>query len=385
MLTIRLLERVRDVAKRDWDALVPEDASPFVEWTWLDCLEEAGCVDVGSGAIAGNTNWLARHFAIFRDDRLVAAAPAYLKTGSEGEFVFDFSWADLAQRLGVPYYPKIVLAVPFTPVTGPRVLTLPGEDRNAMVALVADLAQQLAREIGAGGVHVLFPGDDEAAAWEKRGFLRRSGFQYHWFRGEDASFDDYLARFKSKKRNQLKREAAQAAKNGIRVETLAPSAITPDVVAQIFRFYASTVDRYFYGNRYLNESFFQLVAERFRDRLAWVVAREAGGGAIAGAFNVQKGNRLFGRYWGAEAALPFLHFDVCYYHGIKRCLAERLDVFEPGAGGEHKRARGFVPTMTHSAHWLASPRMRAILEPHLLRERAHVAEIVAEGEEDGTA
>ena len=379
MLTVRLLKRVREIEQGEWDALVPNEASPFVEWAWLDCLEEAGCVDVEA---TPQTTWLARHFALYRDERLIAVAPSYLKTGSEGEFVFDWSWAELAQRIGVPYYPKVIFAVPFTPVTGPRVLAAPGEDKGTTIAILAGAAREWATDIGASGVHVLFPPEDEAAAWEKSGFFRRVGYQYHWFRGEDATFEAYLARFTSKQRNQLKREAARAAKEGVHIETLPPSAVTPAVVRTMFRFYAKTVDKYFYGHRYLNERFFELVADRFRDRLAWVLARDAGGEPIGGAFNVQKGKRLYGRYWGGDADLPFLHFDVCYYHGIKHCLAHGLDVFEPGAGGEHKRARGFVPTLTHSAHWLANKRLRGILEAHTARERAHIERAVREGSEE---
>jgi predicted N-acyltransferase len=206
--------------------------------------------------------------------------------------------------------------------------------------------------------------------------MRRAGFQFHWFRDGATTFDEYLARFSSKRRNQIKREAAQPAKDGVTIETLAPAQITRDAVRTMYALYASTVDKHYYGSRYLSPRFFELVAERFRERLAWVVARDGDGEILAGAFNIQKGKRLYGRYWGARAELPFLHFNVCYYHGIRECLARGLDVFEPGAGGEHKRARGFVPTMTHSVHWIENARLRGILEPHVTRERERVAQIV---------
>ena len=377
MLSVRLLERIRDVPRAAWDALLGPDASPFVEWTWLDALEEAGCVDTDPEHM--ETTWLARHFAVFDDERLVAAAPAYVRLGSDGEFVFDWAWADVAQRMGLRYYPKVVLAVPFTPVTGPRALVAPGQDRAQMVGVLATAALKWAKKIDASGVHVLFPSEEEAALWEPYGFIRRAGFQYHWFRDGAQTFEDYVRRFKSKRRNQLRREASQAERDGLRVEALDPARIDAADIAAMYRFYTSTVDKHFYGNRYLNRRFFDLVADRFRERLAWVFAKDAAGTRVAGAFNVSKGNRLYGRYWGADVERPFLHFDVCYYHGVRECIARGLDVFEPGAGGEHKRARGFVPTMTHSVHHVFDARLRSILEPHLRMERERVTQIVAAG------
>ena len=377
MMELRFLERVRDVPQAEWDAMVSDDGSPFMEWTWLDCLEEAGCVGGGSSAGVHADRWLPRHLALFRDGQLVAAAPAYAKGSSEGEFVFDWSWADLADRIGVPYYPKLVLAVPFTPATGERVLVAPGEERGSIIAAFAEATREWSREVGVSGVHVLFPREDEANDWIAAGFLHRAGVQFHWRNDGYRTFDDFLGRFSSKKRHQLRRESSQAAKDGIVIETLKPDALTPEIVAAMFGFYASTVDKFFYGRRYLNPRFFTLVAERFAHRLAWVVARR-GGDLIAGAFNVKKGKRLYGRYWGAVTDESFLHFNVCYYHGIKECIAEGLDVFEPGAGGEHKKARGFEPTMTHSAHFLHDRRLRGILADFLVRERNAIEKHIAD-------
>jgi uncharacterized protein len=376
-LKLELLERIKDVPKAEWDSLVGDDDSPFVEHTWLDCLEEAECV-------GGDVGWLPRHFALTRGKTLIAAAPVYIRGGSEGEFVFDFAWADLASRIGEAYYPKLLFGVPFTPATGPRILVLPGEDREEITRIFAGAARELVTKAGLSGAHVNFIREDEAGEWKKSGFMRRAGFQFHFFRQGAATFDDYLARFSSKKRNQIKREVAQPAKDGMTIETLTPDALTPAMVRAMYGFYASTVDKFYYGSRYLNERFFALVAERFAHRLAWVVAKDAEGHPLAGAFNMVKGKHLYGRYWGARVELPFLHFNVCYYHGVRECIARGLDVFEPGAGGEHKRARGFVPTMTHSVHWIESRRMRGILEPHVARERERVAAIVrGDVEEDG--
>ena len=375
--SLRVLDSVHAIPEATWNALLRDDSSPFVEHAWLALLEETGCV-------GGDTGWTPAHLSLWRGDDLVAVAPAYAKGNSEGEFVFDWSWADFAERSGIRYYPKLVVAVPFTPAPGDRVLVAPGEDRVSATRIVADAARQLCEQVGASGVHVLFPRDGEASAWESRGYLRRDGFQFHWFRREAKTIDEYLARFTSKQRNQIKRELRGVREAGIAVEVLDGHGHTSDVARAMYGFYASTIERHgMWGRLYLNESFFVAVATRFRDRLAWVVARDAQTGAVVGgAFNVAKGRTLYGRYWGARVDVPYLHFVVCYYAGIRHCLEHGLDVFEPGAGGEHKRPRGFVPTLTHSAHWIADRRLRGALSPWLDRERERVRAIVAESHED---
>ena len=377
---VRVLERVRDVPQEAWDALVGEESSPFVEWTWLDTLEETGCV----GADAG---WLPAHLSVWQKGELVAVCPAYLKGNSEGEFVFDWSWAQFAERMGIRYYPKVLVAVPFTPATGDRVLAAPGTDRSEVTRLVAEGARKWCENLGASSVHVLFPRDEEARDWEAAGYLRRDGFQYHWRREGAATWEDYLARFSSKQRNQIKREVRGVAESGIVLETAADGQYGRELAHAMHAFYSRTIDRHgMWGRMYLNVAFFERIVERFRHRLAWVVARREAGGQrgsgggggeiVAGAFNVMSRTRLYGRYWGAREDIPFLHFAVCYYEGIRFCIERGLDVFEPGAGGEHKRARGFQPTLTRSAHWLADRRMRSALGPWLARERERVGELL---------
>ncbi len=376
--TLRVLPSVREVPQQAWDALLGPQSSPFVEHAWLDMLEETGCV-------GGETGWVPVHQSLWRGDRLVAVAPAYLKTHSEGEFVFDWGWADLATRIRVPYYPKIVVAVPFTPATGDRVLVAEGEDPAAAIRLLAGAAREVATAAKASSVHVLFPREEEAEAWEASGYLRRDGFQYHWSRDGLTSFDGYLARFSSKQRNQIKRELRTVRERGIVVETLPPEGHTPEIARTMHSLYASTIDKHgVWGRRYLNARFFVRTVERFQSRLALVGARSDAGEILGGAFNIVGGRRLYGRYWGAAAEVPCLHFVVCYYAGIAYAIERGIDVFEPGAGGEHKRARGFVPTLTHSAHWLANSRLRSVLEPWLARERAHVREVVEGGGDDMT-
>jgi hypothetical protein len=369
--TLRVLEGVKEVPRQTWDALLGPDSSPFMEWAWLDMLEETGCV-------GPDTGWMPAHLSLWRGDAMVAVAPSYVKGNSEGEFIFDWSWAEAAHRMGLAYYPKVVVAVPFTPATGDRVLVSPGEDRARATQLVAGAAREWCKQIDASSVHVLFPREDEARAWTEAGYLRRDSFQFHWFRQGARTFDEYLGRFTSKQRNQIKRELRGVSERGIVVETLPPEAHTRELARTMHGFYRSTVENHgMWGRFYLNAAFFDAVVERFRDRLAWVVARDGKTGEpLAGAFNVARGTRLYGRYWGARVEVPYLHFVVCYYAGIRHCLEQGLDVFEPGAGGEHKRARGFVPTLTRSAHWVADRRLRGALAPWLERERARVASIL---------
>lgn len=373
---LRVLGRVRDVPQQKWDALVGEDSSPFVEWTWLNALEETGCV-------GDRTGWAPAHLSLWRGDELFAVAPSYLKAHSEGEFVFDWGWAEFADRLGIRYYPKVLVAVPFTPATGDRVLVAPNADRAEVTRIVADGARQWCERVGASGVHVLFPREAEAREWESAGYLRRDGFQYHWFRNGARTWTDYIERFTSKQRNQIKREVRAMDDQGLVIETVAPEAYGRDLAHAMQALYERTIDRHgMWGRLYLNVRFFETIVERFRHRLAWVVARrrDAPREIVGGAFNVMSKTRLYGRYWGASPGveIPFLHFAVCYYEGIRFCIDRGLDVFEPGAGGEHKRARGFIPTLTRSAHWLADPRMRSALAPWLARERERVATILTE-------
>ncbi|HVJ89835.1 MAG TPA: GNAT family N-acetyltransferase [Labilithrix sp.] len=375
-LELRVVDRVRDVPEATWNELVRDDASPFVEHAWLDCLEEAGCV-------GARTGWLPQHLVLYEGDRVVAAAPAYLKFNSEGEFVFDWSWADLADRLGIAYYPKLVVAVPFTPATGHRVLWHPSRDRAETVALFAKAFRAITRQLGLSSAHVLFPPEDEARLWAAAGLSIRHGVQYHWSNASFRSFEDFLATLPQKKRTQIRRERKQPAMDGVTISTLGPEELSGSEGAAIAEtmhsLYLTTVDKYFYGRRYLNVRFFDLVRTRFAHRLAWTVARDREGSIIASAFNVRKGKVLYGRYWGTTVDLPFLHFNVCYYHGIDEAIRHGLSTFNPGAGGEHKRVRGFVPTKTYSAHYVENSRFSAIIDAIVDRERSAIAEYIASG------
>jgi predicted N-acyltransferase len=374
-LTLRVVDRIADLPEGAWDALVGPDDGPFVRHAWLSTLEEAGC-------IAPKRGWRASHLTLWRGEALVAAAPAYLKGNSEGEFVFDHGWARAAAQAQIRYYPKLIVAVPFTPATGARLLAPPGPDRDVLRVALAAGARKVAEELDLSGVHVLFAREDELAALETAGLALRHGVQFHWKNRGYRSYDDFLATFNSKRRHQLKRERRESLASGLRYETLRGRDLSPEARQAMLRFYHHTTDRFYpWTRRYLTDRFFKLIYDRMPESVEVVLASD-GDRPIAGAFNVAGSGRLYGRYWGADEARPFLHFHVCYYHSIEDCIARGIGVFEPGAGGEHKLPRGFEPTLTHSAHALTDPRLDDAVRRHLEGEREAVKRAVERGEED---
>lgn len=367
-LTAEVLESITDVAPEAWDRLLGDgdEASPFLEHRFLAALEEAGTLGVEAG-------WIPR-IPVVRSEagELLAAAPCYVKLHSQGEFVFDFAWANFSEQLGVPYYPKLLVGVPFTPVTGRRLLTAPGAPRGRLMKALAQVFVEMCEAFDLSSVHVNFACEDEVEALTELGFLHRLGIQYHWYRHGEASFDDYLARFKSKRRNQIKRERRVVEQAGLTVRAHRGAELDEEDVATAFRIYKSTVDKFYWGRQYLNRRVFERWAERMGDAMELVAARRPSGEIVAGAVNFAKGKRLYGRYWGCFEEIKHLHFDVCYYQGIDEAFARGLDVFEPGAGGEHKLVRGFEPTLMHSVHFLRDKRLHGAIGRHLEEERDRV-------------
>ncbi|HZP40368.1 MAG TPA: GNAT family N-acetyltransferase, partial [Candidatus Binatia bacterium] len=290
---------------------------------------------------------------------------------SLGEFVFDQGWAEAAYRAGIEYYPKLLAGVPFTPVTGPRFLTAGGE-RRAIIDAFATALEEICRRRELSSVHVNFCLDEEVEVLAARGWLQRTGFQYHWTNPGFASFDDYLASLRSKRRNQTRREMRELAAQGVTIETLVGDAIPDALFPTMSALYARTASELVWGREYLNRRFFELVGERLRPRLCLVVARQRGE-VVAGTFNVQKGAALYGRHWGAFRQLRHLHFNVCYYAAIAHCIAAGLRRFEPGAGGEWKQLRGFDPVPTQSMHFIRDPELRDAVSRALVRERRAIA------------
>jgi uncharacterized protein len=384
---VEIRPSIRAIGEDVWDALGPLESavrSPFESFAWLASLEDAGCV-------GGDTGWAPAHLVLRseapseaatpsphgKQDEVLAALPLYAKFHSEGEFVFDWSIAEASERAGVRYYPKLVSAVPFTPATGARILVHPActLSAEALVSVFAQTLKKLTQE-DFSSAHVLFPGGSESDRWEASGFLGRSGMQYQFHNPGYQSFEEFLATLPSKKRTQLRRERKQPAYDGVTIATERGRHSQASIDA-MFAFYSNTVAQFYYGRQYLNRDFFELVCQRFADKLSWVFARKEGK-AIAGAFNIAHDGVLYGRYWGTNVSMPFLHFNVCFYHGIDECIAERKKRFEPGAGGEHKRVRGFVPTETRSAHFFAHQGLKAAVKDFYARERRAIHHEIAE-------
>lgn len=362
MLSLRVHPSITEIPRDAWDALVTPAGQPLLSWTFLHALEESGCA-------AADKGWAPAHLTLWRESQLIAAAPAYLKSHSMGEFMYnDFRWSGVASQLGVRYYPKLVLTIPFNPCTGPRALVAAGEDRAKTIAALAQGAQEVAREQGWSSVHVLFPDEQDLAHFTAAGLAPGAGVQFHWRNEGYKTFEDFLARLSSKKRTQIRRERAQAARDGTVIRTLTGGALTPEVMRFVARCYAANVERHaMWSQHHLNEAFFLAAGERFADHVEVVLCEERAK-PIAAAFNLSGQTRLFGRHWGAVAERRFLHFHACLYHPVEQCIARGVTAFEPGAGGEHKWTRGFDATQVHSAHWFADPKLSEVMRRYLPRE-----------------
>jgi uncharacterized protein len=360
MAEFELLGGVAEVPRDVWNALVG-DASPFLEWDWLVALEE-------SGSVGGSTGWLPKPLVAREGGRVVAACPLYVKLHSNGEFVFDWGWADASERAGIRYYPKLLVGVPFTPVAGPRFLVAPGLDRPAWTRALAEAVRDLCERHELSGAHVNFCTEAEIEPLESAGYALRIGYQYHWHNRGYRDFDDYLDSFRSKRRNQIRRERRELERQDVRIETYLGSQIPDELFGTMYRFYVSTLDKKVYGRQYLEPAFFEKLASRFRERLCFVIAW-LGDEPIAGTFNVQKGEALYGRYWGADLDVRNLHFNVAYYAAIEHCIRQGLARFEPGAGGDYKQTRGFDARATWSLHHLRDPRLRRAVNAFLVQER----------------
>jgi len=374
---LKVLEAISEVKPADWNALLRPLDAPVLRWEWIDAMES-------SGSAVPERGWEAAHLTLWRDGTLVAACPAFLKSHSMGEYVYDFGWANAASQLGIEYYPKLLVGLPLSPLTARRFLVAAGEDEAALRKQLLTALDELARDRGCSSIHVLFPPDDEARALEHAGWFRRSTMQYHWRNPGYRTYDDYLGRFDSKRRNQFKRERGAAATQGLTLTTVRSHQLEKLHAELAWRFYQATASRYSWGPVQLTRDFFHRAFAKMPDAIELVVAARGAKGegeVVAGAFNLHTAERLYGRYWGCFEEFPFLHFHVCLYHSIDDAIARGLKVFEPGAGGEHKISRGFEPTTIHSVHRVFDRRLDQALRAFVKREQAQVAEVTGRSEE----
>lgn len=356
MPSIRIHSSYQEINADEWDQLVG-DSSPFLEYTFLRGLENSACA-------TADTGWTPRPITVRNDaGQIIAAAPGWVKSHSMGEFVYDHSWADASIRAGIPYYPKLVIGVPFTPVTGPRLLFRKDQDRQFLLPILMRAIAAASEDTH--GVHILFNPEEESTDLEKLGGFKRIQFQFQWKNRDYTSFEDYLSRLQSKYRKAIRRE--RRCGSPLRIE----ACINPDQrrIDAMHQFYSSTCQNFGpWGRVYMNRRFFRYLAENWGHRLLLILAwRDET--PIAGTFNIIKGDTIYGRHWGCSEEVKFLHFELCYYQTIEWAIKHGYRTFEPGQGGHHKLKRGFNPNITYSNHWLANQQLHEALHQYTANER----------------
>ena len=359
---------ILEIDQTDWNALAKD--SPFLRYEFLSALENSGC-------IGNKTAWEPAYITVAdKNSELLGALPLYIKYDSQGEFVFDWSWANAYEQAGISYYPKLISAVPFTPATGKRILVRNSNDFQLIAPMLLKKAKQIAEEINASSLHILFPSDTERHFLSSKGLLQRKNCQFHWHNREYNDFDDFLKGFVSVKRKKVRRERRRIYESGIRFEHLLGDQVSEEDWEAIFDYYSLNFIRR--GRApYLNRKFFKEIAQTMPESILIILARFENR-AIATAICFQNQNTLYGRYWGSLADFHSLHFETCYYQGIEYCIRKGINRFEPGTQGEHKLSRGFTPIETWSNHWINDPLFEKAIAQFVNREEAHINEYIKE-------
>ncbi|WP_449419157.1 GNAT family N-acetyltransferase [Phormidium nigroviride] len=367
--SVTWIGKISDVPQSEWDALAMPLKTPFLEWEWLNNLET-------SGSVTAKTGWLPYHLTVWRESpkdrhrqrQLIAAAPLYVKSHSYGEFVFDHQWAELAARIGVEYYPKLMGMTPFTPAEGYRFLIAPGEDEDLLTRLMIDTIDHFCDRNGISGCNFLYVDPEWRQVMERNGFSSWLHHSYIWQNQGYQTFDDYLGAFNANQRRNIKRERKAVEKAGLRIQSLTGDEIPQALFARMYSFYENTCDKFgWWGSKYLTKRFFEQLHHNYRDRVLFVAAYDEQDDRLpAGmSFCIFKGDRLYGRYWGSVQDIECLHFDACYYTPIEWAIAHDIQIFDPGAGGRHKKRRGFPATPNYSLHRFYNPRLSQILQSYI--------------------
>lgn len=359
-LSLQWISHVAEIHKESWDAFAQPLPTPFLEWEWLKNLET-------SGSATARMGWQPCHLTVWRDRQLTAIAPLYIKAHSYGEFVFDHQWADLSHRLGANYYPKLLGMTPFTPAEGYRFLILPGEDEAEIVALMAAEIDRFCDRNGISGCHFLFVDPQWQPYLENCGYSAWLHHSYIWSNRGFKTFDDYLRIFNTNQRRNIKRERKAVAKAGLRLETLVGEEIPQRLYPAIYKFYSNTCEKFYWGSKYLTRKFFEQLYPQYRDRVVLFAAyrEEDDREPIGLSFCLHKGNQLYGRYWGSLEEYDCLHFEACYYKPIEWAISQGISRFDPGAGGRHKKRRGFPATPNYSLHRFYDRRLSQILRSYI--------------------
>lgn len=359
--SVRWVNKIATVSQDQWDALALPLNTPFFEWAWLENMES-------SGSATSKAGWLPNHLTVWKDDRLVAAAPLYLKGHSYGEFVFDHQWADLARRLGIEYYPKLLGMSPFTPAEGYRFLVDPNEDERFLTKLMVSEIDHFCDRHNISGCNFLYVDPDWRPLMEELGYTSWLHHSFVWQNQNFQTFDDYLKAFNANQRRNIKRERKAIAKAGLEMEIMNGEDIPKSFFSQMYDFYSDTCDKFgWWGSKYLTRRFFEQLYPSFSHRVVFVAAydRERSQDPVGMSFCLTKGNRLYGRYWGSVQEFDCLHFNACYYSPIEWAIANRIELFDPGAGGRHKKRRGFPAYPNHSLHRFYNDRLSQILRGYI--------------------
>jgi predicted N-acyltransferase len=370
---LRIAGSIADVSQADWDACA-HSSNPFISHAFLGALEE-------SGSATAETGWLPQHLLLHdRAGALLGCMPCYLKSHSQGEYVFDHGWAEAYLRAGGRYYPKLQASIPFTPVAGRRLLVRPGANAAEHAAILLQASAQFAGRLGVSSLHITFLTSEEWQLADRLGFLQRTDQQFHWRNEGYARFEEFLDALASRKRKAIRKERREALQGGIEIEWISGTDLTEAHLDAFFAFYMETSSRK-WGSPYLTRECFSLLRESMADKMLLILAKR-GRRYIAGALNFIGEDTLYGRYWGGIEHHPFLHFETCYYQAIEFAIRHGLARVEAGAQGAHKLARGYLPAETYSAHYIADPALRRAVADYLKRERREVArEIALLGEE----
>jgi hypothetical protein len=367
MVRVEIVSQLDQISAQQWNALV-QDNNPFLRHEFLSALEHHGGVGEPFG-------WLPRHIAVYDAETLVAALPLYEKYNSYGEFVFDHAWAETYKQNGLTYFPKLVSSIPYTPASGQRLLVQAGREAE-LYPLLLDAVWQVAEAVNASSWHCLFPASEQQTWLESQALIARHDCQFHWFNQQYANFDEFLSTFSSKKRKNVKQERRKVQESGVQLRVLDGHSATPQDWQDFAFFYQHTFESK-WGIPTLNYGFFLEVAQQLPKQVVLVLA-DLNGECVAGSLMFRSNTKLFGRHWGCTHYIDGLHFEACYYQGIEYCIRHGLQVFEPGAQGEHKVARGFVPTLTRSSHWLADARFVPAVRRHSQYEQQAVAHYMQE-------
>jgi hypothetical protein len=358
--TVAWINQIAEIPKEAWDDLALPLKTPFLEWEWLNNLET-------SGSATARTGWLPSHLTVWHERNLVAAAPLYIKGHSYGEFVFDHQWADLAHRLGIKYYPKLLGMAPFTPAEGYRFLIAPGEDEEELTELMVVAIDHLCDRHRLSGCNFLFVDRQWGQMIERHGFTRWLHHSYIWQNQGYQTFDNYLEAFNANQRRNIKRERKAVQKAGLQLRVFAGEEIPRSLFPLMYNFYSDTCDKFMWGSKYLTQRFFEQLYPRYSHRVLFVVAynEQDQRHPLGMSFCLTKGDQLYGRYWGSFQEIDCLHFDACYYTPIEWAIAQKIQTFDPGAGGRHKKRRGFAATPNHSLHRFYKPRLSQILHTYI--------------------